>query len=132
MGRLYRGVTLIGFACFILIGCTMSAAVEPINFDAMIAAEEEAEEEAEETRSNKQMMANQDNNLSGVNEIESSRTEASESDHGLYQSWLDVEESSGEATLDNETSKKRNRVMKASGEKSCRLLDEGVDSSDNE
>jgi len=128
MGRLYWGVTLIGFACFILIGCTMSAAVEPINFDAMIAAEEEEEE----TRSNKQMMGNQDNNLSGVNEIESSRIEASESDHGLYQSWLDVEESSGEATLDNETSKKRNRVMKASGEKSCRLLDEGVDSSDNE
>ena len=128
MGRRYWGVTLIGFACFILIGCTMSAAVEPINFDAMIAAEQEEEE----TRSNKQMMANQDNNLSGVNEIESSRTEASESDHGLYQSWLDVEESSGEATLDNETSKKRNRVMKASGEKSCRLLDEGVDSSDNE
>ena len=127
MGRLYWGVTLIGFACFILIGCTMSAAVEPINFDAMITAEEE-----EETRSNKQMMANQDNNLSDVNEMESSRTEASESDHGLYQSWLDVEESSGEATLDNETSKKRNRVMKASGEKSCRLLDEGVDSSDNE
>ena len=127
MGRLYWGVTLIGFACFILIGCTMSAAVEPINFDAMITAEEE-----EETRSNKQMMGNQDNNLSGVNEIESSRIEASESDHGLYQSWLDVEESSGEATLDNETSKKRNRVMKASGEKSCRLLDEGVDSSDNE
>ena len=127
MGRLYWGVTLIGFACFILIGCTMSAAVEPINFDAMIAAVEE-----EETRSNKQMMGNQDNNLFGVNEIESSRIEASESDHGLYQSWLDVEESSGEATLDNETSKKRNRVMKASGEKSCRLLDEGVDSSDNE
>ena len=104
MGRLYMGVTLIGFICFILIGCTMSAAVEPINFDAMIAAEEE-----EETRSNKQMMGNQDNNLSGVNEIESSRTEASENDHRLYKSWLDIEESSGESTLDNETPKRRDR-----------------------
>ena len=127
MGRLYRGVTPVGFMCFILIGCTMSAAVEPINFDALITAEAD-----DETRSNKQFMGNQANDLSGVNEVESYRTEASESDHELYQSWLDVEESSGESTLDKETPKKRNRVMKASGEESCRLLDEGVDSSDRE
>ena len=123
MGRLYRGVTLIGFICFILIGCTMSAAVEPINFDAVITAEKE-----EETRSDKQMVAKQGSNLSSVNEVESSRTEASENDHGLYKSWLDIEESS----LDNEKPKRRDRVMKASGEESCRLLEEGVDSSESE
>ena len=127
MGRLYRGVTLIGFICFILIGCTMSAAVEPINFDAVITAEKE-----EESRSDKQMVANQGSSLSGVNEVESSRTEPSENDHGLYKSWPDIEESSGESTLDNETPKRRDRVMKASGEESCRLLEEGVDSSESE
>ena len=124
MGRLYRGVTLI---CFILIGCTMSAAVEPIDFDAVITGEKE-----DGTRSDNQMVAKQGSNLSSVNEVESSRIEASENDYRLDQKWLDKEESSGESILDNETSKKRNRVMKAIGEESCRLLDEGVDSSDSE
>ena len=127
MGRLYRGVTLIGFICFILIGCTMSAAVAPINIDAVITAEKE-----EETRSDKQMVANQGSNLYSVNEVESSRTELSENDHRLYQNWSDIEDSSRESTLDSETSEKRNRVMKASGEESCRLLGEDVDSSDSE
>ena len=127
MGRLYRGVTPISFICFILIGCTISAAVEPINLDAVIAAEV-----GEEARSNKQVKGNHDNNLDNVNEVESSRIEASENDHRLDQKWLDKEESSGESIIDNETSKKRNRVMKAIGEESCRLLDEGVDSSDSE
>ena len=127
MGRLYRGVTPISFICFILIGCTMSAAVEPISFDALITAEAD-----DETHRNKQFMGNQDNNFSGVNEVESSRTEALENEHELYQNWLDVEESSEESTLDKETPKKRNLIMKASGEESCRLLDEGVDSSDSE
>ena len=105
----------------------MSAAVEPISFGALITAEAD-----DETRSNKQFMGNQDNNFSGINEVESSRTEASENEHEFYQNWLNVEESSEESTLDKETPKKRNLIMKASGEESCRLLDEGVDSSDSE
>lgn len=131
MCRLYRCVSLIGFVCFILIGCTVSAAVDsaavdPINYDAVITEEEE------EARSNKQVKGNQGNNLYRVTDAESSGIEALENEHGLYQNWSDIEDSSRESTLDSETSEKRNRVMKASGEESCRLLGEDVDSSDSE
>ena len=131
MCRLYRCVSLIGFVCFILIGCTVSAAVDsaavdPINYDAVITEEEE------EARNNKQVKGNQGNKLYRVTDAESSGIEALENEHGLYQNWSDIEDSSRESTLDSETSEKRNRVMKASGEESCRLLGEDVDSSDSE
>ena len=125
MGRFYRGLTLMGFACFILVGCRMSAAVEPINFDNVITAEAEAQ-------NYKQVKGHQDDNTYRVDQADSSSMEALENDRGLYQNWSDKKESSRESTLGSETSKKRNRVMKANGEESCRLLVEGVDSSDNE
>ena len=116
-----------GFACFVLAGCSMSAALEPIHFETV--SNQRADAEAQ---NNKQVMVHQSDNYYSVGQVESSRTDASEKYHGPYQNLLGKEELSRESILDNETSVKRNRVIKANGEESCRLLYEGVDSSNYE
>lgn len=127
MRRFYTGLPLFGFACFILVGCSMSATLEPVHFETVINAKTDSA-----ARNNNQLMGHQGENPYGLSQVESSGTNASEDDYRSYQNWLGKEESPRESTLDNETSIKRNQIMKANGEESCRLLGEGVDSSDNE
>ena len=127
MGRVYIGSTFIGFACFIFSGCSMSAVIDPINFGVVIGTEAEVE-----AGHDKRGTVSRGDTFNSINQVESPRTAYSGDAQRLYQNGSDHKESSGKSIIDSETLRKRSRVMKANGEESCRLLDEGLDSSDSE